>query len=205
MEDEGVLYSKLATFLQLSEGTSPKPHHTDSQNCKSHESFFRAAISKEFLAQICGKKTEGTQTNWDCFWHSPNSQVEPVWAMASRQRFRGEESHQSNWGEIEKHSWSKSGGVWVLELLWTWFAKGRTHQRAEEARQGVCSRLWNGSHFKRKRGGKSCLARLLWRNLPWWIGETRKPNLELQHKVQRNNQGFIARSQHKIVWRATES
>ena len=60
MEDESVLYSKLATFLQLSEGTSPKAH-TDSQNCKSHASVFRAAISKEFLAQICGKKTEGTQ------------------------------------------------------------------------------------------------------------------------------------------------
>ena len=58
MEDEGVLYSKLATFLQLSEGTSPKAH-TDSQNCKSHPSVFRAAISKEFLAQVCGKKEKG--------------------------------------------------------------------------------------------------------------------------------------------------
>ena len=59
MEDKGLLYSKLATFLQLSEGTSPKPHHTDSQNCKSHASVFRAAISKEFLAQVCGKKEKG--------------------------------------------------------------------------------------------------------------------------------------------------
>ena len=58
MEDEGLLYSKLASFLQLSEGTSPKGH-TDSQNCKSHPSFFRAAISKEFLAQVCGKKEKG--------------------------------------------------------------------------------------------------------------------------------------------------
>ena len=64
MEDESLVYSKLATYVQLSEDKdlSPKTCQkcgileiTGSQNCKFHASFLRVAVPKECMPLVCGQ------------------------------------------------------------------------------------------------------------------------------------------------------
>ena len=88
MEDESLVYSKLATYLQLSEDKdlSPKTCQkcgileiTGSQSCKFHASFLRVAVPKEFMPLVCGQNEEGLQRIESAFGIRPKVNDSEFW------------------------------------------------------------------------------------------------------------------------------
>ena len=81
MEDEDLLYLKLATYLHL-----PKMcqdcgilESKASKKCKFHASFLRVAVPKEFMPLVCGQNEEGLQRIESAFGIWPKVNDSEFW------------------------------------------------------------------------------------------------------------------------------
>ena len=81
MEDEDLLYLKLATYLHL-----PKMcqdcgilESKASKKCKFHASFLRVAVPKEFMPLVCGQNEEGLQQIESAFGIRPKVNDSEFW------------------------------------------------------------------------------------------------------------------------------